>query len=218
MEDDNRKAMWASEGSPKLHSRIFNKVKSTTLNIHQNKHLQKFAETTKHQAGKQYQNHKNRKERKGIRTEGLNDQVSLIAESTEMSNNEKISQLQDLLNKHHKEISPALHQRIKNELRDIHQYIGSSKSEHIENPYHAELYGREQRILHSENRNIQAETNANERKLDANTKFLEKNYDQQEELNTAVLNTELEHLGYQPNQPKTNAERENFDKEQEVAT
>lgn len=181
----------------KLPSKIFNKKNSNKLSKHGKAHLHSFADKAKN-----YQSNKSIKTNNT--TDALNEQVSMIVNDAGgyMSNTDKISQLQRILNQNHKNIDASLLQRIKTELADLHQYNGQSLSEPIEDSVKRENYHRSERGLNQSIEFGQAQHQQELLKLQQQSDFAKHSMDNQEEMNDAELNHYLVSVGQAPNQSK----------------
>jgi len=111
--------------TPKLHSSIFNKVKSSKLNEHGRNHLHKFADLTKKSAEYTKRKHQERQGQKIANIYNLNEKIKSIQKSNE-SSNVKIGRYQRLLNDNHKQMDQPMVQTIQRELQDLHQHNGSN--------------------------------------------------------------------------------------------
>ena len=203
--DDKGRFRKISDHGLKLSKSIFNKSNAQKLSEHGKKHLHNFAEKNKQ-----------RKIKNGERTDGTNDQISLIVDSTEMSNTDKISRLQRLLNTNHKDIDGAMLQRIKTELKDLHQFNGQSMSEPISDSVKREDYHRNERGLHQNIEFGQAQHEQEMKNLQHQSQFTSNSLNNQEEMNNAELNHYLESIGQTSNQIKrktSDIQRDVFDDE-----
>lgn len=117
---------------PVLHSSMLFPERKNTMSKEKKNHLYSFMRNTGKTYGitsgiakmgaekiKESRNESDRKKNEKIN--GINESVSVIADNSEMTNNEKISQLQRLLNTSHKDMDNALLSRIRMELASLHK-------------------------------------------------------------------------------------------------
>ena len=114
--------------TPLLHSSMLKSDNSGKLNEQKKDHLHKFASIAKKglfQSGKTYSKIKNSKDKKDFikerQLQNLDNQITGIADDTRISNSEKISGLQRLLNRNHKDMDQEMIGRIQMDLQRLHQ-------------------------------------------------------------------------------------------------